>query len=199
MARRPPGTSSRLRRVTGTRRAWVTPSGHSIDLPVVVDIVHVDQITGRRVWSVEARIDLVDDIPALVSVSVASAVGLRPDLMQERFRWATPIDIVLVTVPQLLELGIDPFTFAYPLDGFPNAAHIERTVPARLTDEFLTEIVVRYLRLGRGYATTIAHERNVSPRTVVSWIEKARARGILTPTTPGAVGGKLVNRARAGR
>lgn len=199
MTRRPFGTSSRLRRTSGQRRPWVTSVGHSIDLPVVVDIVHVDRTTRQRVWSVEARVDLVDDVPALVAVSVKSAAGLHPELMQERFRWATPLDIVLVTVPQLLELGIDPFTFSYPLDGFPSAAHIEHTVPARLTDDFLAEIAVRYLRIGRGYAATIADERNVSPRTVVSWIEKARARGILTGTTPGAVGGTVVTRRRADR
>jgi hypothetical protein len=199
MARRPHGTSSRLRRTKGPRRPWATPSGKVIDLPVVVDIVHVEPTTARRVWSVEACVDLVEGLPTLVSVHVASTAGLRPDIMQERFRWATPLDIVLVTVPQLLELGIDPFTYSYPLDGFPNAAHIDRIVPARLTDDFLAEIVVRYLRLGRGYAKVIADERNVSPRTVVSWIEKARARGILSATTPGAVGGKLVSRPRADR
>ena len=45
--------------------------------------------------------------------------------------------------------------------------------------------------IGRGYARTIAAERNVSQRTVVSWIEKARARGILSATTAGRMGGEV--------
>ena len=64
-------------------------------------------------------------------------------------------------------------------------------------ETFLEAIVARYLALGRGYAKAIAVERNVSPRTVVSWIEKARARGILTATTPGSFGGKLASAPRA--
>ena len=71
---------------------------------------------------------------------------------------------------------------------------MKRTTPTRLTDAFLEVIAVRYLRLGRGYAKAIAAERNVSPRTVVSWIEKARERGILTGTSPGSMGGSLARR-----
>jgi hypothetical protein len=66
-----------------------------------------------------------------------------------------------------------------------------RSVPTRLTDEFLIEIATRYVMHGRGYAKAIAAQRNVSTRTVISWVEKARARGILTATTPGSVGGSV--------
>ena len=48
------------------------------------------------------------------------------------------------------------------------------------------------LKIGsRGYAATLAQAYQVSPRTVVSWVEKARARGILTATTPGVAGGTV--------
>ena len=191
-ATRPPGTSSRLRRARGERHPWSAPAGHEVDFPVILDIVHVDPDTGLTTWKVEATVDVVGDLPAVVDMHFHATAGLDLDVLQEHFRWATPLDVVTQTVPTLLSSGFDPFRYHYPTSGFPAAAYIERASPARLTDEFLGEIAVRYLMIGRGYARTIAAERNVSPRTVVSWIEKARARGILSPTTPGAAGGRLL-------
>lgn len=52
----------------------------------------------------------------------------------------------------------------------------------KLTDDFLTTIADRYLKLGRGYVKTLAAEYSTSPRTVRSWIDKARERGILGPS-----------------
>jgi transposase-like protein len=63
----------------------------------------------------------------------------------------------------------------------------------RLTDEFLEGIVKAYLESGRGYAKKIAVIRGVSERTVVSWIQKARERGILSKTRPGSRGGELTS------
>ncbi len=191
---RPPGISSRVRRARGDRHPWVAPNGTTVDLPVVVDIIETDPTTGSTIWSVEARVDLHDGHPALISMHVESSTSLDPDFMQQQFRWSTPLDIVTVTIPELLVAGIDPFRYYYPRDGYPEAAHVERSAPTRLTDEFLTEIATRYVMLGRGYAKTIAAQRNVSPRTVVSWIERARARGILSATIPGAVGGQVIDR-----
>ena len=93
----------------------------------------------------------------------------------------------------LIARGIDPFEHDYPVDGFPGV--IDRaTGPANraLSDEFLEQVAREYLEIGRGYARTIALERGVTRRTVVSWIEKARARGILSPTEPGRQGGSIV-------
>jgi hypothetical protein len=42
----------------------------------------------------------------------------------------------------------------------------------------------------------MAAERHVSPRTVVSWIEKARRRGILTRVPQGGYGGEIIPRSR---
>jgi hypothetical protein len=199
--KRPAGVSSRLRRARGERHPWAAPAGHEVDLPVVLDIVHVDEDTGVMSWRVEATVDVVGALPTVVRMRFEAAAGLDLGALQEHFRWATPLDVVTQTVPILLSLGIDPFHYDYPTTGFPDAAYIDRATPTRLTDEFLGEIAVRYLLVGRGYARTIAAERNVSPRTVVSWIEKARERGILSPTTPGAAGGRLmpVERRKADR
>ena len=65
----------------------------------------------------------------------------------------------------------------------------ERRQPS---DEFLEEIAQQYLAVGRGYAEVIASERGVARRTVVSWVEKARKRGILSATKPGSSGGSLL-------
>jgi transposase len=65
-----------------------------------------------------------------------------------------------------------------------------------LSDPFLEEIAREYLRIGRGYARAIASERHVSERTVVSWVEKARRRGILTRVPPGSFGGTIVPKSR---
>ena len=195
MARnRPPGISSRVRRARGDRHPWVAPNGTTVDLPIIVDIIETDPTTGSIIWSVDARVDLDEGRPALVSVHIESSRPIDPNLMQQQFRWSTPLDIATVTVPELIVAGIDPFRYYYPHDGYPDAAHVERSAPTRLTDEFLTEIATRYVVMGRGYAKTIATQRNVSPRTVVSWIERARARGILSATIPGAVGGRVVTR-----
>jgi hypothetical protein len=189
------GVSSRVRRGRGERHPWTAPNGEVVDLPVVVDILELDD-DRTVVWKVEATVDLCDDVPALVRMQFDAARGIDTEVVQREFRWATPLEIVSVTVPELLSVGIDPFTYDYPVAGYPTAALVERSAPTRLTDEFLTEIAHRYVRLGRGYAATIARQRNVSPRTVVSWIEKARERGILSATTPGAVGGSVVHEGR---
>lgn len=189
-AARRSGVSSRVRRARGERHWWTAPNGHVVDLPVVVDIVECT-VDGSTVWKVETVVDLADGEPRLFSMHLVSSRPLNTDLLQQRFRWTTPVDIVTITIPDLLAVGIDPFRYEYPVDGYPDAAVVQRSAPTRLTDEFLTEIAHRYVSIGRGYAKVIAQQRNVSQRTVVSWIEKARQRGILTATTPGAVGGHV--------
>lgn len=194
---RPAGLSSRVRRARGARHPWVAANGQVVDLPLVVDIAEVDGASGTVVWKVEATVDLCDEVPALVGMHFVSSRGIDTDVTQREFRWATPVEIVSITVPELMSAGIDPFRFEYPLAGYPNAARVERSAPTRLTDDFLTEIAYRYVKIGRGYAKTIARQRDVSPRTVVSWVEKARERGILSATTPGAAGGVVTRERRA--
>lgn len=192
---RPPGTSSRLHRGVGPLRAWTSPEGVPVELPVVVDLVHVDPEKGRRQWSVEAHVDLVDGEPCLVRVAILGRPGLDPVFLQRFFRWATPVEVVRRTVPQLLAAGIDPYEYDFAVDGYPDAAEITpRRGATQRSDEFLEEVVRQYLTVGRGYARLIAQQRGVSPRTVVAWIEKARKRGILSRERPGQFGGQLVPR-----
>lgn len=190
---RPVGVSSRLRRVPGARRPWTSPDGQVVELPLALDVVSMSA-TGALEWRVDAVVDRVDGAPALTSVTVQSAGGLDARHMQTTFRWATPLDVIGTTVPELLAADRDPFANDYAVQGYPDAAEIRRAPGRRLTDAFLEDVAQRYLAAGRGYAATLAEAYQVSPRTVVSWVEKARARGILTATTPGVAGGTVAPR-----
>ena len=191
-----PGVTSRIRPATGRKRRWRISDEHSFPLPVIVDHMSIDPETGEVGWLVEATIDLVDDEPALVRMNAHVPAGIDPYRMQREFRWASPVDVVRVGVPGLLERGIDPFAYDLPLTGFPKAAELSRPSNEQLTDEFLEEVARQYLAIGRGYAKEIAAERHVSQRTVVSWVEKARRRGILTRVRPGSYGGEIVPKSR---
>ena len=190
------GVTSRIRPAAGRKRRWRISDEHSFPLPVIVDHMSVDPETGEVGWLVEATIDLVDNEPALVRMNAHVPAGIDPYRMQREFRWASPVDVVRVGVPGLLERGIDPFDYDLPLTGFPEAAELRRPSNEQLTDEFLEEIARQYLAIGRGYAKQIAAERHVSQRTVVSWVEKARRRGILTRVRAGSYGGEIVPKSR---
>ncbi len=69
-------------------------------------------------------------------------------------------------------------------------------MPVRLTAGFLEAVAHEYLTIGRGYARAIAAERGVTERAVVSWVEKARRRGILTREPAGSYGGEVVPKSR---
>lgn len=187
-----PGVTSRMRPVPGRRKQWRISEGSSFPLPVIVDHMSVDPETGELGWLIEATIDLVDGEPALVRMTASVPGGLDPYRMQREFRWASPLEMVRDGVPVLLSRGIDPFTYDLPLTGFPEAAVQSRPSNEPLTDQFLEDVAREYLAIGRGYARAIAAERRVSERTVVSWIEKARRRGILTRVPAGGYGGEIV-------
>ncbi|MFM1965968.1 MAG: hypothetical protein RL134_1693 [Actinomycetota bacterium] len=188
---RPAGVSSRLRRAAGRRRTWKAGNGTLVELPLIVDYVVTGE-SGRPDMQIEATVDLVAGRPMLTHMSLVRAQGLDVQALQREFRWQTPLDIVERMVPRLLAEGIDPFSIDLPVTGFPEAASGSRKGRGQLSDAFLRDIAEEYLRLGRGYARRIALERNVSPRTVVSWVVKARERGILGPAPkPGAYGGDL--------
>ena len=190
---RPPGVSSRIAPAAGkVRRPWAA-AGVTIDLPVIVDWVSVDPHTGEESVRIEARIDLVDGEPALVSMNLTCETGLDLLTLERDFRWASPLEVVTGLVPRLVAAGIDPFTVDLPLTGFPAVA-MQPTITRRvLSDEFLATVAREYLLRGRGYAASLAAEYCVSPRTVVSWVEKARARGLLSPPPGrGAAGGRLL-------
>ena len=191
-----PGVTSRLRPAPGRKRPWKISAERSFPLPVIVDHMFVDPDTGELGWLIEATIDLVDGEPALVRVNAHVPGGIDPYLMQREFRWASPLEVVRDGVPVLLGRGTDPFAHDLPLTGFPAAAAFEGPSNEPLTEKFLETIAREYLAIGRGYARTIAAERHVSERTVVSWIEKARRQGILTRVPLGSFGGQIVPKSK---
>ena len=190
------GVTSRIRAAPGRRRLWRIDDRRSFPLPVIVDHVFVDPDTREVGWRIEATIGLVDGAPAITRMDARVPGGLDPALMQRQFRWASPLEVVTMTVPILLDRGIDPFAYDLPVDGFPESAALGAKSNEPLTDVFLEAIAREYLARGRGYAAAMAQERHVSPRTVVSWVEKARRRGILTRVPQGGVGGTIVPRTR---
>jgi hypothetical protein len=189
---RPSGVSSRITPARGSRHPWET-QGVRIDLPVVVDWVWVEPATSEERVRVEATVDLVGGVPEIVSMSFVAPAGLDAVILQREFRWATPLEVVTGLLPRLLREGVDPYTTDLPLSGFPAAAIQPMRRRRYLSDEFLEMIAREYLVRGRGYAASLAGEYFVSPRTVISWVEKARARGMLSaPPRRGAVGGSLI-------
>jgi len=198
-ANRPDGISSRVRLAEGSRNKWVARNGQTVDLPLIVDLVEIHPGSGECTFFTEVRIELVSGQPQLVDTHLIGMPCLDPVKLQRFFRWATPIEIVRKTIPALLKKGIDPYSYEYAVDGYPDAAQIDRKLINRLSDDFLEEVVRQYLEVGRGYARIIAQQRGVSERTVVSWVQKARKRGILSATKPGKRGGKLLTSGRHDR
>ena len=186
------GVTSRIRPVAGPTQMWHISDELEFALPVIVDHMCVDPASGELGWLFEATISLVDGSPALDRMNLHAPKGIDPHRLQREFRWASPLEIVTVGVPSLLARGIDPFDFDLPLTGFPEAAQLGSPTNVKLSDEFLESIARQYLAIGRGYAKAIASERHVSERTVISWVEKARRRGILTRVPAGSVGGEII-------
>ena len=186
------GVSSRFVRADGPRHPWTTGEV-TVDLPVVVDWVQTDPTTGDEAVRINARVDLVDGEPQIVDLSLVAPAGLELAVLQREFRWASPLNAVTGILPRLIAAGSDPFAAELPVTGFPAIAVQPLRHRRILTDEFLTTIAREYLARGRGYAASLAQEYYVTPRTVVSWVEKARTREILSPPpTPGATGGRLL-------
>jgi hypothetical protein len=192
MKDRPRGTSSRLRRINGKKETWTAANGQRIEFPLILDLMHINEATGQQDWLIEAELQVVDNQPAIISMRVNAKRGLNPAKLQRFFRWATPLDVISVTVPQLLASGKDPFAHEFATDGYPDAAHLGRKFNSQLSEKFLEEVSRKYLKIGRGYAKEIARIHGVSERTVVSWIEKARKRGVLSKVNPGQYGGQII-------
>lgn len=186
------GVTSRITPARGRRKRWQINERHSIVLPVLVDYQYVDPQTRELGYRFEAIVDLIDGSPALTSMNVVAVGGLDIVRLQREFRWASPLDVITRSVPVMLDRGLDPFSVDLPTEGFPESADLRVPANAPLTDGFLEDIAREYLVHGRGYAKAIAAERQVSPRTVVSWVEKARRRGILTRVPAGGFGGIIV-------
>ena len=139
-----------------------------------------------------ATVALHNGSPVLKSCVFEARAGLQIDALQAFVRWQTPLDIVTLLVPRLMEQGIDIYRYDLPLRGYPDVAEPDRNPLSHLSDEFLKQISRAYLNLGRGYSSQLALEYGVSRRTVVSWIEKARQRGILSPAGRGQFKGRIL-------
>lgn len=193
------GTTSRIRPAKGRKHTWQIDETTTFTLPVIVDHLSIDPATGEPEWHIEATVDLIDGELVVTNLQVTASKGLDLIRLQREFLWATPVNIIGRGVPHLLEKGIDPFAYDLPVGGFPQAADLGQPVNERLTEEFLEDIAREYLARGRGYAKAMAAERHVSPRTVVSWVEKARRRGILMYVPKGAYGGEIIPKGRRPR
>ncbi len=162
----------------------------SVDLPVVLDILSTS-VDGTTQWRIDATVACVAGEPRVVRCTFESSHGLELRRLQREFRWATPIDVVTRALPQLLADGRDPYTHDFAQRGYPDAADLLGTPHRRLSDEFLRDVAQRYVDIGRGYSKQLAEQYQVAPRTVVSWVQKARRRGLLTPARPGVAGGEV--------
>lgn len=143
-------------------------------------------------WLIKATVALHNGSPVLKSCNLEASAGLQIDRLQTYFRWQTPLDIVTLLVPQLMEQGIDIYQYDLPSSGYPDVAEPDRNPLTQISEEFLTQIATAYLDIGRGYSSKLAMEYGVSRRTVVSWIEKARKRGILSPAGRGQFKGRIL-------
>lgn len=184
--------TSRAHRRSKVARRWTSPDGIDIDLPITIDYRIHDE-SGHSVVVIESTVDAPDGEPVITHLNFTAPHGLDTDRLQREFRWRTPVDIVVRLIPRLIREGRDPFDIDLPLSGYPEVVLGRAGRRTHLSDEFLRLIAEEYLRLGRGYAQRIAREHGVSPRTAVSWVVKARERGILSPPpSVGAAGGRLI-------
>lgn len=182
------GVTSRLRRLDGREQIWFLPDGGKLSFPVALDIQSVAADSHNLEWRIDAHMTLQNGVPIMAALHITNPSGIDPAHMKAFFRWETPLDVVRILVPDLVRRGVDPFDYSYPTRGFPDAAISSRHPLSPLTDEFLHEIADQYRAIGRGYAAKIAAEFGVSKRTAISWVEKARKKGILGKTRPGKFG-----------
>jgi hypothetical protein len=144
-------------------------------LPLSVSVWEPHPTTGEAIWTVTARVDLVDRRPQTTEVVVTTPDGLDAAWLQRDFRWQTPADIVREWAPTQLAAGKDPLAVEPPTDLWTVGERQE------LTDDFLAQIGREYLENGRGYTAVLAAKYGTTPRTVRSWVEKARERQLLGP------------------
>lgn len=159
----------------GPQRRWASPHGQAVPFPLVISAWEEHPVLGERLWTVTTSVTLVDRRPTVVDVHVTALDGVDVDWLQREFRWKAPVEIATVWVPDVIAAGGDFTALEPPADWWrPEGRH-------ELTDEFLAEIAEEYLRQGRGYAKAMAGRYRTSERTIRSWIDKARQRGVLGP------------------
>lgn len=164
---------SRVEQGEGRRRAWTAPNGQKVVLPLLLTAWETDELTGEVIGTTTARVELVDGRPQTVMVLVEVPDGIFEPLIQKNFRWATPGDLVRNWIPEVLARGEDPLQLEPPTDLWSPAERQE------LSHRFLEEIAEQHKELGYGYANVLAAKYRTTPRTVRSWVERAKQQGII--------------------
>lgn len=178
-AMRAAGISSRARKITPQTGTWRAGNGIEVPMPISIDILENDGM-GRLLWQVDVLVDVdAHGELQLTHAQFQAESGLDLRKLQLHFRWQTPIDIVQNLIPRLMAQGSDFEAAELPLDDFPDAVRAGKRIYNDLTDEFLAQVVWHKRTMGKGYAKNLAEARGVPVRTVISWMEKAKKRGLL--------------------
>jgi len=177
------GASSKVEPGVGAQKFWVAPNGASVPLPLIVVLSHVDSASCQETWRFEATVELVGGSPQVTRYDLKNIDGFNPVFMEKMFRWGTPLHVVTSHLPVLISEGVDIWQAEIPVDARSGAD----PETGRHTDEFLLHIVDEYERIGRNYAKELSALYGVAPRTVVSWMEKARRRGLAPPGARGRI------------
>lgn len=137
--------------------------------------------------TVTIHVTVDTDARIITSMNLTADHGLDLRELQRDFKWQTPLD--------LLCDHDGPFNTWLSADS-----DVVIRPPTELTDEFLERVAKDYLQVGRGYPTVLGEKYGAPERTVVRWMQQARARGIIThPPRVGAVGGTLIPRSKRKR
>ena len=169
--------NSTVERADGRRRAWTAPNGAAVVLPVEVRYWETDDLTGEITGSLTARVELVDGCPQLVKIAFEAPEGTIEPRLQGDFRWSSPREIVEIWMADVIAAGSDPLTEPVPIQFWAPPGRQD------LTSGFLEEIAEQYHELGYGYANILARKYATTPRTVRSWVDRAKKIGIITRKT----------------
>ena len=169
--------NSTVERADGRRRAWTAPNGAAVVLPVEVRYWETDDLTGEITGSLTARVELVDGCPQLVKIAFEAPEGAIEPRLQGDFRWSSPREIVEIWMADVIAAGSDPLTEPVPIQFWAPPGRQD------LTPGFLEEIAEQYHELGYGYANILARKYATTPRTVRSWVDRAKKIGIITRKT----------------
>ena len=182
----------RVRPLPGPIHPWrpADSAGREVRFPVVTTFEVRANPETQLLLTLAATVDLRQGSPAIVDMRFVSERGLELAVLQSTFKWQTSLRVVTNYLLAADDGSNQCYDTWQPLTG------VQPFVAATdLDDEFLEQIAQEYLEAGRGYSAVLSSRYGISKRSAVRWVEKARARGILTkPSKTGAVGGQIVPR-----
>ncbi|MCH9816118.1 MAG: hypothetical protein K0U64_06660 [Actinomycetia bacterium] len=167
-----------------------TPPGAEVRFPVVTTFEVRATPDTELLLTLSATVALREGKPAILDMRFESERGLDLAVLQSTFKWETSLRVVTNYLLSADDGSDDCYNTWQTLAG------VQPFVAATdLDDDFLEKIAHEYLAAGRGYSAVLSSRYGISKRSAVRWVEKARARGILTkPSKTGAVGGEVVPR-----